>query len=204
MLKWLLKKYYHIIASSISYLLDITEAQLQEELQAMEIQEEKVSNYIQEQIDDYHSSTSISTLNNNGYCNNHTTLDNHNSNNDDDDDEMSEFQKSIVPCPLCHRGTLIKDATGTYEMIYCQRNRNTTFQYNNNDHNHHNYEQQRCKLCLNGIHGSNISLIELRGRLSQVYQEHSLTGCVGMLEFDVVEHSLVVGCHGCRARVTVV
>eukprot|EP00551_Chaetoceros_affinis_P012233 CAMPEP_0203668286 /NCGR_PEP_ID=MMETSP0090-20130426/4955_1 /ASSEMBLY_ACC=CAM_ASM_001088 /TAXON_ID=426623 /ORGANISM="Chaetoceros affinis, Strain CCMP159" /LENGTH=320 /DNA_ID=CAMNT_0050532685 /DNA_START=36 /DNA_END=999 /DNA_ORIENTATION=- len=67
------------------------EAQLQEEIDAMEAQEERDSNFIQEQIDIFESTAT--TFDRNDNCSNKMSICN---------------EESPVPCPLCQIGNLIE------------------------------------------------------------------------------------------------
>lgn len=145
----------------------------------METLEERDSTYIQEQIDVFQ----------NHYMNKEVNVNNNDNNNNE----------PMVPCPLCHTGNLIKDATTG--IIYCQRYQGTTGTTNTIEIN-----QRRtccCKVYLNGVNANRTSLDELRNTLSHVHQEHA-ESCMGVLQFDVVDNHLLLGCNECGARATVI
>lgn len=99
----------------------------------------------------------------------------------------------MVTCPICQIGILKKGYNDT--MIYCQyyHNNNNENEMDvgqddrNDDYDFHNHNQQRtCQFCLRGDYANEMSLDQLRHKLFQKYDEHSMTGCAGMLQFDVM------------------
>ena len=163
---------------------------LQEEIiNVKEIQEEQDLCYIQEQIEMYQSSSS-----GNDKLPSVREM-------DDIDNDGNNDNNNNVPCPLCHHGNLIQD--DYHNVIYCQY-----YQQRQSQSQQHQ-QQRQCKVCIHRINTKGLSLVTLKDKLCEVYQEHFDSGCIGMIEFDMIETgdndtSLVVGCLRCGARAIVV
>lgn len=109
-----------------------------------------------------------------------------------------------IPCPICHSGMLIlddattscgsstKNTTAKSGIIYCQRR-----------NQHHEREENICKLSRGAYIGHGMTLDRLKESLIQAYEQHSKF-CRGVLNFDFSESNdecgLVATCTQCSIR----